>query len=136
MADEKATDFARMVDVMLSALSRSLTLGQYVLEGREPKACDDPLEWCRWFQTADRKVDHDIFFGETLEDETTEVSTVFPGIDHNLREEGAAEALRDGHPLPWRVHDHQALPDLGGGRGGPRLCLREDAPRPRVARGN
>jgi uncharacterized protein YcfJ len=50
-------------------------IGYYLLVGRDPVACDDPLAWARWFEKADRRVARtDI--GDVA------ISTVFLGINH------------------------------------------------------
>lgn len=53
--------------------------GKFILDGHEPVACDDLMEWGRWFETADRIVAKD-----TVGD--VEVSTVFLGLDHSFGE--------------------------------------------------
>ncbi len=50
--------------------------GKYILEGKEPKLCEDLLEWARWFEDADRIV------GSTKISADVHVSTVFLGLDH------------------------------------------------------
>jgi hypothetical protein len=47
----------------------------YILEGKAPKAVDDPTNWARWYETADRTVKK-----TKLPD--CEVSTVFLGMNH------------------------------------------------------
>jgi len=51
----------------------------YILEGHEPKQCDDLGAWAKWYETADRRVALD-----EINDVT--VSTVFLGLDHNFDE--------------------------------------------------
>jgi len=46
-----------------------------------PKAVDDPLEWARWFEKADRRV-------ALTELAHCRVSTVFLGVDHSWRAYG------------------------------------------------
>ena len=53
-------------------------MGKYILEGREPKAVDDVIEWARWFEKADLHV------AKTKILSDVEVSTVFLGLDHNF----------------------------------------------------
>ncbi|KKL94572.1 hypothetical protein LCGC14_1863300, partial [marine sediment metagenome] len=51
---------------------------KYILEGKTPKPVDNILEWCNWFETADRKVSFTkMWLG-------VEVSTVFLGLDHSF----------------------------------------------------
>lgn len=56
-------------------------LGNYILVNREPVACNDTLEWGRWFEeatfTKERIVAQDDIGG-------CFVSTVFLGLDHNF----------------------------------------------------
>lgn len=49
---------------------------KFILDGHNPVACDDLLEWGKWMQTADRKVALDTPFDGVC------VSTVFLGLDH------------------------------------------------------
>ena len=49
----------------------------YILDGREPKRCDNLLQWARWME------DHDRVVARTKIDEIL-VSTVFLGLDHNF----------------------------------------------------
>ena len=51
---------------------------KYVLEGKEPKAIEDVLEWARWFEKADRHVAKTKLPNDVL------VSTVFLGLDHSF----------------------------------------------------
>lgn len=53
----------------------------YILEGDQPVATDDILEWARWFEQADRVVAKD-------EIGKIRISTVFLGIDHNFGNSG------------------------------------------------
>lgn len=54
----------------------------YILDGHEPKATTDHLEWANWYEAASvgdmRRV-----VEQTQVDEHLWVSTVFLGIDHN-----------------------------------------------------
>ena len=47
----------------------------YILDGHTPVPCDDPMEFARWFEEADRQVGDDEVDGHR-------VSTVFLGINH------------------------------------------------------
>lgn len=47
----------------------------YILEGKTPKTVDDPTEWARWYETANRTVKKTM-----LTD--CDVSTVFLGMNH------------------------------------------------------
>ena len=49
---------------------------QYILLDGEPVPCDDSAEWCRWFESGDRRV-ASTHVGDVL------VSTVFLAINHN-----------------------------------------------------
>lgn len=51
--------------------------GRYILVGKEPVPCEDLLEWARWYETADRRVQQD-YVGAIF------VSTVFLGLDHSF----------------------------------------------------
>lgn len=51
----------------------------YILDGKTPVPADSVLEWAKAFETMDRHV-HYTVLGETT------ISTVFLGINHNLRE--------------------------------------------------
>ncbi len=51
---------------------------KYILEGKEPKAVEDVLEWGRWFETANRHV------AENTLPNDVRVSTVFLGLDHSF----------------------------------------------------
>lgn len=62
---------------MIGKLSRSLIGRVYILVGHEPVACDDVLEWARWFQTADICIAR-----TTLPWAKIAVSTIFLGLDH------------------------------------------------------
>lgn len=57
----------------------------YILdENGEPLACEDLMEWARWFETADRQVAlTNIPNREDPLDADYKVSTVFLGLDHN-----------------------------------------------------
>ncbi|MGP3790524.1 hypothetical protein [Pseudomonas sp. B392_1p] len=48
----------------------------YTLVDRRAVACEDPLEWSRWYACADSRV------AQTLIDDVR-ISTVFLGLDHN-----------------------------------------------------
>jgi hypothetical protein len=50
---------------------------KYILEGRNPIACDNLIEWAKWFETADRIVEK-TNIGHLY------VSTVFLGLDHRF----------------------------------------------------
>ena len=50
---------------------------KYILENRNVRACGSPLEWARWFETADRTV-------AKTKIGASEVSTVFLGIDRSF----------------------------------------------------
>jgi hypothetical protein len=52
---------------------------KYILVDREPKRCDDILEWGRWYETAQRHIGDDTING-------VRVSTVFLGLDHSFSE--------------------------------------------------
>lgn len=49
----------------------------YKLEGHKAVECEDPMEWAKWFETAERKV-------ELTERGDVSVSTVFLGLDHGF----------------------------------------------------
>ena len=49
--------------------------GQYILEGKQPVACDDLVVWGLWHKKADRHVARE-------ERDGILVSTVFLGLDH------------------------------------------------------
>jgi hypothetical protein len=49
---------------------------KYILDGKNPVAVDDALEWAKWFETADRTV-------KKSKIGDAEISTVFLGLDHN-----------------------------------------------------
>lgn len=51
----------------------------YILEGHEPKPCQDVIEWAKAFQTADRIIKQDHFVESDIR-----VSTVFLGLDHGF----------------------------------------------------
>jgi hypothetical protein len=60
---------------------------RYILDANHnPVVCDDLFKWARWFETADRRVAHDMDEGEGAE--RIRVSTVFLGLDHNFAEVG------------------------------------------------
>lgn len=62
--------------------------GMYILNLRgEPVPCDSLMEWAEWFEHADRRVAFDKVG-------TSEISTVFLGLDHNFG---------DGPPLLWET---------------------------------
>jgi hypothetical protein len=50
----------------------------YTLKDKTPVACEDMMEWGRWFQTSDRQVKLDLFTPDVR------VSTVFLGMDHSF----------------------------------------------------
>lgn len=50
---------------------------QYILNGKKPVPCDNPIAWSKWFDSADRHVAQ-TQVGEKL------VSTVFLGLDHQF----------------------------------------------------
>lgn len=52
-------------------------MGNYILDGKEPKKCDDLVVWAHWFGSADRHV-------AKTEKGDILVSTVFLGIDHSI----------------------------------------------------
>jgi len=54
----------------------------YRLEGREPVPVDDLMEWARWFEAADRRVDRTEIVPGIY------VSTIFLGTDHNWSDVG------------------------------------------------
>jgi hypothetical protein len=69
----------------------------YVLDGKEPRAVDDLLEWAAWFETANRRV-------ARTEIGDAEVSTVFIGLDHCFGFRGPpilfeTMVFADDHPL-------------------------------------
>lgn len=49
----------------------------YILDGQEIIPCDDPLEWAKWFGTADRQI-------ALTSLKKVLISTVFLGIDHSF----------------------------------------------------
>lgn len=53
----------------------------FKLNGHEVVACEDVLEWARWFENAQRHVADDTVEGYR-------VSTVFLGLDHGFRHRG------------------------------------------------
>ena len=53
-----------------------MTLETYILHGKTPVRCENPLEWSMWFQKADRVV-------RQTQTQEVVVSTVFTGIDHS-----------------------------------------------------
>lgn len=53
-----------------------MTLGKYILEGKEPRPCHDLAEWAQWMEKGNRIVKQDQL-GEVR------VSTVFLGMDHS-----------------------------------------------------
>ena len=56
--------------------------GRYILdEHGEAVACDDLIQWARWYETADRAL-------AKTEIGESKVSTVFLGVDHSFNEEG------------------------------------------------
>jgi hypothetical protein len=64
--------------VMNEHLHGGNSMGLYVLDGHEPVAIDDTLEWARWYEQSDkRRVAQTSING-------WRVSTVFLGIDNNL----------------------------------------------------
>jgi hypothetical protein len=68
---------------------------KYILDGKEPRAVQNVIEWSAWFEAADRKVAR-TEIGDAV------VSTVFVGLDHAW--EGPAilfetMVFADGHPL-------------------------------------
>ena len=89
---------------------------KYILKGHEPVQVFDILEWARWFETADRKVDR------TELPDNVVVSTVFLGLNHNLGTKGLPilfETLVFGGPLDgemirsatWKdaIAEHEAM---------------------------
>jgi hypothetical protein len=56
-------------------------LGHYILDGHQPVAVTDVLEWAHWYEEADRRVG--LSFTEHFE-----ISTVFLGLDHNFGGDG------------------------------------------------
>jgi hypothetical protein len=61
---------------------------KYILnDNGDPVACEDPLTWAKWFETANRRVVRDELPGGS-------VSTVFLGLDH---------AFGGGPPLLWET---------------------------------
>lgn len=52
-------------------------LGHYVLDGHKTILCPDPMMWAKWYETAERRVEH------TTITEDIYVSTVFLGLNHN-----------------------------------------------------
>jgi hypothetical protein len=88
---------AAIVDVRSAfalALPRPM---HYVLDGKEPRAVDDLLEWAGWFESANRRV-------ARTEIGDAEVSTVFIGLDHCFGFKGPpilfeTMVFADGHPL-------------------------------------
>ena len=60
--------------------------GQYILVGQTPVECSNLLEWARWMEDADRRV------AETIVGDYR-VSTVFLGLDHSFRQNGAPPVL-------------------------------------------
>jgi len=56
-------------------------MDKYILVDKVPTIVDDPIEWGRWYETADRHV------AKTTIDKI-EISTVFLGLDHNFAENG------------------------------------------------
>ena len=58
-----------------------MSIDKYILEGHEPKPVDDLLEWGRWFETADRRVDQ-------TEIGPYFISTVFLGLDYDYTGKG------------------------------------------------
>jgi hypothetical protein len=76
-------DFERIRDVADEFFKDKLkhggvSLGLYILEGKEPVPIDDTLAWAKWFeQNANRRLAETRING-------WRVSTVFLGIDNNL----------------------------------------------------
>lgn len=55
----------------------------YTLDGHEPVALDDVLQWAEWFGVADRTVAYTVVVPNEVG-----VSTVFLGLDHNFSGDG------------------------------------------------
>lgn len=55
-----------------------MTLGHYILDGKEPVKVSDIFAWASQFETTDRKVKHTVLSGDIA------VSTVFLGLDHQF----------------------------------------------------
>ena len=72
---------------------------KYILEGKEPKAIDDVLEWGRWFEAADRHV------AQTVLRSGVRVSTVFLGLDHSFG--GGTPALFETMIFGGRHNEYQ-----------------------------
>ena len=51
---------------------------KYILKDHTPILCSGLLEWAKWFETANRKVDN------TELPNDVQVSTVFLGLDHSF----------------------------------------------------
>jgi hypothetical protein len=52
---------------------------RYILEGHEPKPCEDLMEWARWFEAAGEKR----IVAQTEVGNDVKVSTVFLGLNHS-----------------------------------------------------
>ncbi len=53
---------------------------KYILVDGKPVICDDVLEWSKWFEKDDRKIEHTIICDTGDE----YVSTVFLALDHSF----------------------------------------------------
>jgi hypothetical protein len=96
----------------------------YILDDRgEPVPTFDPLEWGRWFETAERHVAHDMDEGEGAAH--VRVSTVFLGLDHNFWGNGPPilwETLVFGGPLDGEMDRYTSRADAL--RGHQAMCRR------------
>ena len=69
---------------------------RFILNGHQPVNEPDLLSWARWMETADRRV------AQTRLPNGTLISTVFLGLDHSFRYDGAPvlfETMIFGCPL-------------------------------------
>ena len=67
---------------------------RYILNASgEPEPCEDLLTWAHWFETANRRVCHDMDEGQGAD--AVRVSTVFLGLDHRFG--------GNGPPILWET---------------------------------